>query len=329
MPLFDDANDQAAQHHLGYFADAPEEAGTADDGRRDGERLIARTRGRLGRGEARDVDHARQRRAHAGNDKRQHRVPFDVDARKPRRLLVTADGVQVAARLALEGEEREPQRHQQRHQNGDGHQPEQLATKHLRKAGCGHGTAVRQDNREAAEDALRTQRDDERVQVGQVNETAVDGAQHRAQQHDAHQHGRPCAETKAQQAAADHAGQRHCAAHRQINAAQQNGEKLAARQQNGDGALLNNLDEVFDRHERLRLQNAEHDDHQHHDDHRGIAGPVIAERFFLLGLFPQQQTLVLHGSLSPLRRSPARLYNPPSPSMPVSPRSRPQSGIRH
>ena len=113
----DDLHDERADERLADRAAAAEQAGAADHDGGDRDELEAHSRDRLRRAEPRGEDEPREAAEEAADriDAELHQL--DVDARCPRRVLVAADRIDVAAEAGPVEDQRGDERH--RKQNDD------------------------------------------------------------------------------------------------------------------------------------------------------------------------------------------------------------------
>ncbi|AEK62778.1 hypothetical protein CFU_2952 [Collimonas fungivorans Ter331] len=261
-------DDQRADQGAADGADAAGKAGAAQDHRRNRIQFVRLPQLQaVGRGQARRRHHCAQagQQARYRVDEQQH-LPH-LDARQARRLMITADCVDLHADHRATQDEPGNRHHQQ----GDDHQPGHaqhriVADEGERQFGVEHGLVIRQQARQATHRGQRAERDDKRRQAHEGNQDAVGQPQ---QQAEADAGGDPQhAELRRQRRQhRHHCRRRQDRADRKVDAGGQDDEGHAGRQHDIHRRLLGDDRQILHREEVFAHQGETQHQQQQHRQH--------------------------------------------------------------
>src|SRR5471030_3193093 len=178
--VVDYADDQPAYYNACDLSAAAKKTCPADNRRRNREGLEAHSGVRFRSGGARGCDDPGNARAGSRNDENDHGVQLHADARVERGLRIATECVDVAAELREFGQEHQEPGYDDR--NDDWHRyAENTAGDDIGKGTvkAEYRSRVRHDERNAPVNRGGAQRDDERMQLREIDQRAVDRAEQR------------------------------------------------------------------------------------------------------------------------------------------------------
>src|SRR3954469_14210706 len=227
----DRVQEQCAERGAVHAAGAAEDRDAADHGGRDDRELVAGAGGRVHGAEAGGEQDAGQPGERARQQERDEHAALRANAGEPGALGVRADRVQLAAGAEvaqrLADDDHDDEREQRERRDSEARPRAEIEERVRQRLGV-HLTAVRPQEREAAERVERAQRDDERGHLPERHEDAVEhaagGAEEDAEQHDDNdRHAR----VRGQEVAGHEGGEPEHRADRQVDVAGDDDERLA------------------------------------------------------------------------------------------------------
>ena len=204
-----------------------------------------------------------------------------IDTGIPSRLLVAAQSIHVAGCNGVLGEPDQDHSNNQNDQEGDREAADIQGDLLEAEGETEDGLTIAHNQRDAAEDGVGTQGNNEGMQLEQIDQGTIYSAHDNADQ-DANKNGSPNGAAAQQELCADGAAECCDGTYGKIDTGKQDGEEFTKGQHGIDGALHADLLDVVDGEEILGGSNGETDQDQQQDAQSSEFLPVGAEGDLIL-----------------------------------------------